>query len=223
MVFLWIGVSWLIEHPPNRFLSMSALMASYRYAWFRQMAERDNRIFDAQIIANLRQATAFFASATMISLGAGAAALGNLERVQDVTADLQIAQAPQWFIEIKLLIFMAILLNAFLTFVWSNRLFGYCAVICGAMPNDPQDPDARVMAKRAAAVSINAARAFNRGLRAVYYALAASAWLLGEWALVAASVAVSMVLLRREFFSQSRAAVAFVPPRSAYERSMEHE
>ena len=202
---------------------MSVLMASYRRAWFSRMMERDNRIFDATIISNLRQATAFFASATLISLGAGAAALGNLEGVQTVTDDLRISEVPQLYIEVKLLIFMAILLHAFLTFVWSNRLFGYCAVMAGAIPNDPNDKDARIMADRAANLSITAARALNRGLRAVYYALAAGAWLLGDWAMITACAVVSLALLRREFFSQSRDAVVFVPELEEYEKGKANE
>ena len=96
------------------------------------------------------------------------------------------------------------LVNAFLKFVWSNRLFGYCAVMMGAVPNSADHPAALPRAAKAAEINITAARGFNRGLRSLYCALAAAAWLLGGYALIAAAVLTALVLLRREFTSASR-------------------
>jgi uncharacterized membrane protein len=73
-----------------------------------------------------------------------------------------------------------------------------------AVPNDPNDPAAYVRADKSASLNISAARAFNRGLRSVYFALGASAWLLGPWALFAATIFTVSVLWRREFASKSR-------------------
>ena len=78
-----------------------------------------------------------------------------------------------------MLLFLA---DALLKFIWSNRLFGYCAVLMAAVPNDADDPRAFHRAAQAAEVNITAARSFNRGLRSVYFALAALAWLLGAGA-----------------------------------------
>jgi len=73
-----------------------------------------------------------------------------------------------------------------------------------AVPNDPQDPLAFHRAGQAAEINITAARSFNRGLKAIYFALAALGWLLGPWGLLAGTVLATGVLLRREFASVSR-------------------
>jgi uncharacterized membrane protein len=92
-----------------------------------------------------------------------------------------------------------------LKFVWSNRLFGYCSVMMAAVPNDPEDPLAYHRAGQAAEINITAAKSFNRGLRSIYFALAALGWLLGPLALALATIATTMVLMRRDFASHSRA------------------
>ena len=96
------------------------------------------------------------------------------------------------------------LVNALLKFVWSHRLFAYCAVLMAAVPNDVTDPQAYPRAAQAADINITAARNFNKGLRAIYFALAALGWLLGPWGLILAALAATTVLMRREFMSQSR-------------------
>ena len=96
------------------------------------------------------------------------------------------------------------LANAFLKFVWSHRLFGYCAILMAAVPNDPEDPKAYPRADQAAEVSITAARSFNKAMRATYFSLAAAAWLLGPLPLAVAVIATTLMLYRREFSSRSR-------------------
>ena len=49
-----------------------------------------------------------------------------------------------------------------------------------------------------------AARSYNRGLRSVYFGIAAAAWLVGAPALIIATVFTMSVIVRREFASHSR-------------------
>jgi len=205
LVGAWAGVTLLIERAPRRFPSTSNLMAQYRREWMVQFVARDARIFDSQIIGQLRQGTSFFASATLIAIGGTLALLGDIERLIGLADDLTTKTAPVIVWEVKILVIVGFLTNAFLKFVWSNRLFGYCAVLMAAVPNDPADPAALPRAQKAAEINITAARGFNRGLRALYFSLAAAAWLLGAWALLLAVGITLMVLLRREFASVSRA------------------
>ncbi|GAW34671.1 hypothetical protein RA2_01723 [Roseovarius sp. A-2] len=202
---VWICTTLLIENAPRRWPSTSNLMADYRREWMVQFVTRDPRIFDSQMIGQLRQGTAFFASATLIAIGGALALLGDLEQVIGLADDLSAGQRPMIVWEIKILLVVLFLVNAFLKFVWSNRLFGYCAVLMGAVPNDPGHPAALARARKAGEINITAARGFNRGLRALYCALAATAWLLGAHALIAAALVTALVLLRREFASASRA------------------
>lgn len=214
LIGVWLGMTLLIEHAPRRFPSTSNLMADYRREWMVQFVSREPRIFDSQVIGQLRQGTAFFASASLIAIGGALALLGNLERVIGVAEDLTAGTQPILVWEVKILLIVVFLVNAFLKFVWSNRLFGYCAVMMGAVPNTADHPAALPRAAKAAEINITAARGFNRGLRSLYCALAAASWLLGAWALIAAGLITALVLLRREFASASRAVLMQpdVPP-----------
>lgn len=207
LVLLWGGIGWRIEHPSAHKPSTSWIMAGYRREWMDQMIARDVRIFDAQTIGTLRQGTSFFASTCVIAIGGTLALIGNAEQLAGVAADLTDARAPEIVWELKLLVIVAFLTNAFLKFVWSNRLFGYCSVLIGAAPNDTTDPKAASYARKAAALNIAAARTFNRGLRAIYFGLATVAWLAGPIPLAVAAIVTCIVIWRREFASQSRKAL----------------
>ncbi|MFW8594117.1 DUF599 domain-containing protein [Cribrihabitans neustonicus] len=213
----WMWIGWRIEHPPRGRPSVSWLMADFRRDWMRRMVERDPRIFDAQLVGNLRQGTAFFASAAMIAIGGGLALIGNTDPLAGVAEDLTQNTVPAFVLEVKLLLVMLLLSNSFLKYVWSHRLFGYCSVLMAAVPNDRTHALAYERAEQAAEISITAARSFNRGMRSTYFALAAVAWLAGPVALIAAAAITLAVLYRREFASQSRRILMRVPPESCGE------
>ncbi len=205
MIFaFWLLVGLRIEQSSAANPSMSRIVADYRREWMRQMITRNPRIFDAQTVATLRQSTSFFASTSMIAIGGVLALIGNAERLALVAEDLTFDTSHDIVWEVKLMLLCVFLANAFLKFVWSNRLFGYCSVLMGAVPNDPEDPTAEKMAHKAAELNIAAARSFNRGLRSLYFALASVAWLAGALALMAGAFLTLVVIWRREFASRSR-------------------
>ena len=208
----WVGVSYRIEHPGAKSPSVTVLMADYRREWLRQMVTREPRIFDAAIVANLRQGTAFFASGCMIAIGGVLAVIGNTETLQLVAADLTSEMVPTFIWQLKLLVIALFLTHGFLKFVWANRLFGYCSVVMAAVPNDITHPDAYPRAAQAAEINIRAAWNFNRGLRAIYFALGCLAWLLGPLALIAATLAVTFIIWQREFASMPRTILQNGPP-----------
>ncbi|MFD1881444.1 DUF599 domain-containing protein [Paracoccus pacificus] len=203
----WLSTGWIIEHPPARHPSVSVLMKAYRREWMRQLITRQPRIFDSATQEGLRQATSFYASACMIAIGGGVALLGNTERLAGIATELELGRAPLIIYEVKIVTALFLVVTAFLKFVWAHRLFGYCAIVMAAVPNDPYDALALPRAAQAAELNITAARSFNTGLRSVYYALGALAWLIGPWMLIAAVAVVTWITLRREFLSHSRRVV----------------
>lgn len=204
LLLAWLGSSWIIEHSPASRPSTSKLMADYRRAWMEAFLTRDPRIFDSQIVSNLRQGTAFFASGSMVAIGGGFALLGNAERLRGVAQDLTQTADPVIVWEIKIFVMLAFAANAFLKFVWSHRLFGYCSILMASVPNDPEDPVARPRAAKAGELNVTAGRGYNRGLRSVYFGIASAAWLAGSVALILATLFTLAVVLRREFAAQSR-------------------
>ncbi|KAA2315646.1 DUF599 domain-containing protein [Pseudooceanicola sediminis] len=205
ILLAWLTIGWRIEHPSKRRPSVSILMAGYRREWMRQMVTRQPRIFDSHILSTLRQGTSFFGSATMIAIGGVLALIGNSEPLGGIAEQLGADDTPLVFWEMKLVLVLFFLTNAFLKFVWSHRLFGYCAVMMGSVPNEIDDSRAVTRALKAAEVNISAARGFNRGLRSVYFAMAATAWALGPMGLLIATIVTCSILWRREFASLSRA------------------
>lgn len=204
----WGIMGWFIERDRPNAPSTHALIAGYRHAWMKVMITREVRMVDANILTSLRQGASFFTSASMIAIGGGIAMLGQAERLQGVAADLSGDISPIVVWEAKILLVVLILANAFLKFVWSHRLFGYCAVVMAAVPEgDANDPEALKMARKAAKLNIYAARSFNRGIRTMYFALAGLAWIMGPVALILATAVTVLMLYRREFHSQSRAAL----------------
>lgn len=204
IVLAWLAIGLRIESATNEKQSTSKIVAQYRRDWMVQFITRQPRIFDSAILSSLRQGASFFASATMIATGGGLALLGNTERLSGVAQDLAQTSAPELVWEVKILFVILFLANAFLKFVWSHRLFGYCAVVMASVPNDETDPTALPRARKAGEINITAARSFNRGLRSVYFSMAALAWLIGPVSLIFATLFTFAVLWRREFASHSR-------------------
>ncbi|RPE67180.1 putative membrane protein [Pacificibacter maritimus] len=204
LLLSWIILGHFIEFPPKSRISTSVIMAEYRRKWMVQMITRQPRIFDATILDTLRQGTAFFASACMIAIGGGLAAISNAERLRGVAQDLAI-DTPEIILEVKILVALAVITSAFLKFIWANRLFGYCGVVMASVPNDVSSPEALPRARKAGELNISAARAFNRGLRSIYFALGTLGWFLGPEALICTTLFTIFILVRREFASSSRA------------------
>ncbi len=207
-IVAWVGMTRLIEKPGEGRPSTHEIMAGYRMRWMEAMLRRDPRIVDAHLLGAMRNGAAFFASGCMIAIGGVVALLGQTERMvivaRDLTPDLEITRTA-W--EAKLLVLALVLVSAFMKFVWSHRLFGYCAVLIGAVTEDPEDPENQRIARKAGHINITAARNFNRGLRALYFSMAMLAWFLGAWAFIVATLLTAAMLHRREFRSESREAL----------------
>lgn len=202
-VAVWLILGYWIEHPGARHLSVSVLMSERRRDWMKVFVTRDPRIFDSQILESLRQGTSFFASTCLFAIGGLLALIGNSESLEGFA--MQVGDSKPIVIwQMKLGVVGLFLTNGFLKFVWANRVFGYCAVLMASVPNDPGDPIAYPRAAQAAELNIRAAMNFNRGLRSVYFALGAVAWLLGPLALLVATGVVGWTVWSREFASLPR-------------------
>ena len=206
-LIVWQGLSWWIEHPSAKRPSVSMVMSEYRREWMHVMVTRDPRIFDAQVLSSLRQGTSFFASTCLLAMGGLLALIGNVDPLRGVAVDIGNLESSDVVLQIKLMFVLFFLGNAFLKFVWANRVFGYCGVLIGAVPNDPEDPKSYQMASKAAELNIRAALNFNRGLRSMYFALGAVAWVAGTLPLMGAIVVTTWLVWSREFASIPRTIV----------------
>ncbi|PRY78077.1 putative membrane protein [Yoonia maritima] len=204
IIVAWYGIGSLIDHSGSKRPSVTVLMSEHRRTWMKVFVERSPRLFDSQILSSLRQSTSFFASTCLLAMGGVLALIGNTDPLSGVALEVTDMPVPVVVWQLKLGLVVLFLANAFLKFVWANRVFGYCAVVMAAVPNDPKDPVAFPRAAQAAELNIRAAVNFNRGLRAMYFSLAALAWLLGSVALIIATVVAVWIVWTREFASIPR-------------------
>jgi uncharacterized membrane protein len=84
----WSGYSRFAEWHGKRVPSLLSAMAQYRRDWWVRMMERELRMIDTAIIANLSNSSTFFASTTLLILGGLLALLGTTEKVSAVVHEL---------------------------------------------------------------------------------------------------------------------------------------
>jgi uncharacterized membrane protein len=185
-------------------------VARHRLAWMERMLERENRIVDTTLIATMSNSVSFFAQTSIFILGGLIAVLGAQDRVRQVIADVPFAEPGAGVLwEAKIALLIVIFVFAFFKFTWSLRLFNYLLVLIGAAPLNTRLglKEAGPIARRAARLSNLAVNHFNVGIRAYYFGLAALAWFVNPWLFMAASAWVVLVLWRREFRSNTLAAL----------------
>ena len=209
-VVAWIGYAWLVDSRARETRGLTAVMADYRQRWMDEMRLRQNRIIDGQINMTLQQGTAFFASTSLLAVGACLTLIGATERVVDIVRTLPFGlpmDRAQW--EVKVAGLTLIFVYAFFKFAWAYRLFNYCAILIGATPDGDRrmSDEAKAMADRAARMNAIAAGHFNRGQRAYFFALGYLGWFAGPYLFIVTTAAVVFVIYRRQFASASLRAV----------------
>jgi uncharacterized membrane protein len=202
-----VGYGYVTSIPALRRRSISGHMQRQREQWMYNMALRDVRMVDAQLLNGLSQGNAFFASTSAIFIGGLVTLLGSGARVQALLEPLPFAAefSPRLF-EVKLLLMIAIFMFSFFKFAWSFRLTHYTAIRIGAtpIPGEGNAVACRSHAGRTACLIGIAAGHADAGLRGFYYAIAAMAWFLHPVALLLATAWVLGILVRRDFFSRSQ-------------------
>lgn len=206
----WFGFNIVVEHSPLRKKTLSSVMDKYRHDWMMAMCTRQVRIMDTAIMSGLQQGTGFFASTALLAIGGCFALLDSTERITQLTGDLSIpVETSRALWEIKVLGLMLLLAYGFFKFGWAYRLFNYASIIMGAVPDIGRADDAeiRAVALKAADLNVLAGRHFNRGQRAFFFAIGFLGWFAGPIVFAVTTLAVLIVLLRRQFASRARTSV----------------
>jgi uncharacterized membrane protein len=212
LAFGWFVLAWaihalIVERSEWRKRSLNFRMDMSRQEWMRQMLLREVRIVDTQIMASLHQGTAFFASTSLFAIGGALALLRSTDEVMDIFRALPFAaQVTRGVFEIKVVGLLVIFVYAFFKFAWSYRMFNYVAIQIGATPPAKQSKtkSARDHVDRIARMITVAGRHFNRGQRAIFFALAYLGWFVNGYVFAAATAAVLFVILMRQFGPTAR-------------------
>ncbi|WP_291993441.1 DUF599 domain-containing protein [Candidatus Accumulibacter sp. ACC003] len=209
LVFLacWTGYSWFSEHSRWACKGLIGSSHSYRVEWAYRMLERDVRVTDSTLIGNLVSSVSFYANTTIYIIAGLVAALGAADRLLSFTADLAFAGAGgRTLLEIKLLLVLASFVYGYFKFTWALRQFNLLSILVGAAPIGQRgDPEIEPYARRIGGLNNLAGDDFNRGIRAYYFGLAASGWLLNPIVLGLLSVIILVVLYRRDYRSATLA------------------
>ncbi|MDH3287369.1 MAG: DUF599 domain-containing protein [Betaproteobacteria bacterium] len=204
---LWVGYQWYTDYSPTAQPRLGREMQRHMREWVLRMVERDNRMVDINVLRNLTRSCQFFASTTMLILGALVALMGYTGRAAIVVSELPFVQeVSQRLWEFKILVLLLIFVYAFFKFTWSIRQFGFCSILVGATQKTPSDVAQHLpQIERITVVVSYANRNFNQGLRAYYFGTAAMSWFLHPALMIAVTLGVIYVLHQREFRSHTLA------------------
>ena len=206
-VFLtaWLFYQPILKRLSRRGGSINTDMTVVRRRWMANMAARENRFLDSQLMGHVLNSASFFASANLIVIAAAAGALFKSGDTYRSMAHLAVSDAgPRWLFDAKLALVVATLARGLLDLIWAIRQMNYTLAAIGAAP--PPSSDAAVVrdyGEAAASILNPALSSFNNGVRGYYFALAAAAWLLGPWAMTAAVILAVALLFWRQAASSS--------------------
>jgi uncharacterized membrane protein len=202
----WIGYALFSERRARTVPNLHNTMDGFRREWMLRMIERDNRMTDVNIMRTLARSSQFFASTTMLVLGALIALTGYVQQALDVVSGLPFTmKASARLLEVKIMLLVFIFTYAFFKFSWGMRQLGQASTLIGAAPPKPPDNPEQYAPwiNRIARIASYAGSNFNNGLRAYYFGLAALAWFLHPWLMIGTTAWVIYVLYNREFRSNT--------------------
>jgi uncharacterized membrane protein len=206
-VIAWLAYEPVLKAVGRRGGVINTDLTSIRMAWMKNMAFRENRFMDGQLLGHVLNSASFFASSNLILIAATASALfGGETTFRSASSLIVISTSSRLLFEGQLALVLITLARSLLAFIWSIRQINYCIAAVGAAP-DTEDPVFENAYGDAAARLLNPAlSSFNAGVRGYYFALAAAVWLFGAPAFIIATVgAVSLLGWRQRQSSASRA------------------
>ncbi len=185
-----------------------------RSEWMANMAVRENRMVDIQVLANIARGNSFFASTSVFVTGALAALFGNVEELQLLAAKFPFLRQTTVFMwQLKTLFLMGIFIYAFFKFAWAYRLSHYTGIMIGATPiaTGRNKKQCSEHAERAAVLAGSVGRHANSGLRAYYFGIATLGWFIHPLIFMLTMLGVVLVLYRREYRSRALASISVAP------------
>lgn len=201
----WTGHFWIINRSPLRMRTITYYMNNMRVQWMKELMKRETRMFDALIQNGFQHGVLFFASTSILIVGALLAGLGASDTAIELLTDLPFTTTTTRTVwEIKLLLITCIFVFSFFKFAWSYRQFNYVMLVAGAAPGPgaQSEIDDDLYARKLAAMHSLAATHFTTGLNAYFFALAAFAWFINAWVFIVATIWITGVLFRRAFASK---------------------
>jgi uncharacterized membrane protein len=205
----WLGYEPLLKALSRGRAVLNTDMTVIRTAWMRNMAVRDNRFMDGQLLGHALSSASFFASSNLLLIAATTGALFGGERTFRSASSLEVIRTSSRILfEYQLGLILLTLARGLLTFMWSIRQMNYCLAAFGAAPLAGAPEDQKAYGEVTVRLLNPALSAFNEGVRSYYFALAAAAWLFGPVAFATASIGAAALLMWRQRRSRAAGAIA---------------
>lgn len=212
---IWLAYEPLLKLGARGRQVINTDMTVIRGAWMANMARRENRFMDSQLLGHALNSASFFASSNLILIAAAAGALfGGENTFRSASSLLVLETSSRLLFEAQLALVLLALARGLLDFIWSIRQMNYCLAAIGAAPEiagegQGEDIQARASAYGAAATRLlnPALSSFNAGVRGYYFALSAAAWMFGPVAFLTATVGAVALLAWRQRRSPAARAI----------------
>jgi uncharacterized membrane protein len=204
------GYSYVTNKRPLSEGGIVSAINQKRTDWMANMAVRENRMVDVQVLANLSRGNAFFASTSVFVTGALAALFGNVEELHTLATKFPFLRQTTVFMwQFKVLLLMGIFIYAFFKYAWAYRLSHYTGILIGATPivNGRNKKICMEHAKSAASLAGLVGRHANAGLRAYYFGIATFGWFIHPTVFILTMLWVIGVIYRREYHSRALATI----------------
>ena len=209
------GVCWLFYQPLLNLLgrrggaAINTDLMVVRTAWMHNMAKREGRFMDGQLLAQTLSSSSFFASSNLILIAAAASVLfGGQASFRNVSSLEVIKTSSRLLFEAQLGLVVLTLARGLLDFIWGIRQLNYVLAAIGAIPERADDATHHAYGEAAARILNPALHSVNSGVRGYYFALAAAAWLFGPVAFMAATIIAVGLLFWRQRRSSAAYAIA---------------
>ncbi len=208
-------ICWLFYQPLLTLLSrrggalINTDLMVVRTAWMHNMAKRDGRFMDGQLLAQTLSSSSFFASSNLILIAATAGVLfGGQASFRNVSSLVVIKTSSRLLFDAQLGLVLLTLARGLLDFIWGIRQLNYVLAAIGATPDHADDTDHHAFGDAAGRLLNPALHSVNAGVRGYYFALAAAAWLFGPMTFIAATAGAVGLLVWRQRRSPAAKAIA---------------
>ncbi|MBC7169050.1 DUF599 family protein [Phenylobacterium sp.] len=205
----WLAYEPLVKAALGRRHMINLDMGVIRVAWMRNMAVRENKFMDGQLLGHTINSASFFASSNLLLIAAAAGVLfGGEDAFRSASSLIVIKTSSRLLFELQLALVLLTLARGLLDFIWAIRQMNYTIAVIGAAPISAEAAVLRTYGEASGRLINPALSAFNAGVRGYYFALAAASWIFGATAFIVATISAVLLLVWRQRRSKAALAIA---------------
>jgi uncharacterized membrane protein len=204
----WLAYEPLVKAALGRRHMINLDMAVIRSAWMSNMARRESRLMDSQLLGHTINSASFFASSNLILIaGAAGVLFGGESAFRSASSLIVIETSTRLLFEVQVALVLVTLARGLLDFIWAIRQLNYTIAVIGAAPDEAVGLS-NPYGSAAGRLLNPALSAFNAGVRGYYFALAAASWVFGSTAFIIATLSAVALLIWRQRSSAAAKAIA---------------